>query len=142
MSKIETGKKVKLHYTGKLNDEEVFDSSLEREPMEFTVGEGQLIPGFEKGVMGMSQGEKKTIEIEPADGYGELREDLIQEVELTQLPENVKVGDMLQATNGSEPPQPINVMVKEIKEDKALVDANHPLAGKKLIFDLEIVEVA
>ena len=76
---IENGSKVKVHYTGKLEDNNVFDSSMEREPLEFTVGQGQLIPGFEQGVMGMTTGDKKTIEIEPEQAYGPVREDLINE---------------------------------------------------------------
>ncbi len=136
---IKEGSKVKLHYTGKFEDQNVFDSSVGREPLEFTVGEGMLIPGFERGVIGMETGNVKTIEIEPEQGYGELREDLLQEVDITQLPEGVKVGDVLSADT---PAGPINVIVKEINDNKVTVDANHPLAGKKLIFELEIVEIA
>jgi FKBP-type peptidyl-prolyl cis-trans isomerase 2 len=135
---IKEGSKVKLHYTGKFEDQNVFDSSVGREPLEFTVGEGMLIPGFERGVIGMEPGNIKTIEIEPEQGYGELREDLLQEVNVSQLPEGVKIGDVLSADT---PAGPINVVVREINGDKVTVDANHPLAGKKLIFDLEIVEV-
>ena len=136
---IKEGSKVKLHYTGKFEDQNVFDSSVGREPLEFTVGEGMLIPCFERGVIGMETGNVKTIEIEPEQGYGELREDLLQEVDITQLPEGVKVGDVLSADT---PAGPINVIVKEINDNKVTVDANHPLAGKKLIFELEIVEIA
>lgn len=137
--KIENGKKVKVHYTGKHVDGEVFDTSEGREPLAFTVGEGMMIKGFEEGLMGMETGEKKTVEIEPSEAYGEAREDLVTEVELSQLPEGVEVGQPLQAmTNNG----PMNVTVKEIKENTATVDLNHPLAGKKLVFDLEVVEVA
>lgn len=139
MSKIEQGKKVKVHYTGKHENGEVFDSSQGREPLEFTVGEGQLIPGFENGVLGMEAGEKKTIEVEPSQGYGDVREDLFSEVDKSQLPEGVEAGQVLQAMTNQ---GPMNVTVKEIKEDKAVIDANHPLAGKKIVFDLEIVEVS
>lgn len=135
---IKEGSKVKLHYTGKFEDQNVFDSSVGREPLEFTVGEGMLIPGFERGVIGMEPGTTKTIEIEPENGYGELREDLLQEVSTSQLPEGVKVGDVLSAET---PAGPINVVVREVNGDKATVDANHPLAGKKLIFELEVLEV-
>jgi FKBP-type peptidyl-prolyl cis-trans isomerase 2 len=89
--------------------------------------------------MGMESGEKKTIEIEPSEAYGDLRDDLQQQVSTSQLPENVKVGDVLTAQT---PQGDVNVTVKEINGDMATVDANHPLAGKKLIFDLEVVEVA
>jgi peptidylprolyl isomerase len=136
---IENGSKVKVHYTGKLEDNNVFDSSVEREPLEFTVGQGQLIPGFEQGVMGLTTGDKKTIEIEPEQAYGPVREDLINEVPKENLPEGVEVGHMLQAQTEQ---GPVNVKVVELNETTGKVDANHPLAGKKLIFDLEVVEVA
>jgi FKBP-type peptidyl-prolyl cis-trans isomerase SlpA len=136
---IKEGSKVKVHYTGKLEDNNVFDSSVEREPLEFVVGEGMLIPGFEQGLMGMQVGETKTIEIEPEQAYGEVREELINQVPKENLPEGVEEGQMLQANTES---GPINVVVTQITEDMAVVDANHPLAGKKLIFDLEVVEVA
>jgi FKBP-type peptidyl-prolyl cis-trans isomerase 2 len=136
---IKEGSKVKVHYTGKLEDNNVFDSSVEREPLEFVVGEGMLIPGFEQGLMGMQVGETKTIEIEPEQAYGEVREELINQVPKENLPEGVEEGQMLQANTEA---GPINVVVTQITEDMAVVDANHPLAGKKLIFDLEIVEVA
>jgi FKBP-type peptidyl-prolyl cis-trans isomerase 2 len=137
--KIENGKKVKVHYTGKHVDGEVFDSSEGREPLTFTVGEGMMIKGFETGLMGMETGEKKTVEIEPSEAYGERREDLFTEVEKSQLPSDVVEGQVLQAMTEQ---GPINVTVKELKEDKAVMDMNHPLAGKKLVFDLEVVEVA
>lgn len=136
---IKEGSKVKVHYTGKLEDNNVFDSSTEREPLEFVVGEGMLIPGFEQGVMGMQVGETKTIEIEPEHAYGHVREELINQVPKENLPEGVQEGQMLQANTEA---GPINVIVTQINEDMAVVDANHPLAGKKLIFDLEVVEVA
>lgn len=137
--KIENGKKVKVHYTGKNVEGEVFDTSEGREPLSFTVGEGMMIKGFEAGLMGMETGEKKTIEIEPSEAYGETREDLFTEVDKTQLPEGTTEGQTLQAMTEQ---GPINVTVKELKEDVAVLDMNHPLAGKKLVFDLEVVEVA
>lgn len=135
---IEQGKKVKVHYTGRLDEDNIFDSSVGREPLEFVVGEGTLIPGFENGVIGMSQGEKKTIELSVDEAYGPLREELISDVPKENLPEGVQVGQSLQAMTEQ---GPINVVVTEINETTAKVDANHPLAGKNLIFDLEIVEV-
>lgn len=137
--KIENGKKVKVHYTGKHVSGEVFDTSEGREPLAFTVGEGMMIKGFEAGLMGMETGEKKTVEIEPSEAYGETREDLFTEVDKTQLPEGTTEGQTLQAMTEQ---GPINVTVKEFKEDVAVLDMNHPLAGKKLVFDLEVVEVA
>jgi FKBP-type peptidyl-prolyl cis-trans isomerase 2 len=137
--KVENGKRVKLHYTGKHEDGTVFDESTGRDPLEFTVGTNQVIPGFEQGVIGLEAGETKTIEIEPADGYGEFRDDLMAEVPKANVPENVEVGAQLQTQIQG---QPVPVTVKEIKDETVVIDANHPLAGKKLIFDLEIVEVA
>tara|TARA_Y100000389_G_C17428178_1_gene500873 strand:+ start:543 stop:959 length:417 start_codon:yes stop_codon:yes gene_type:complete len=137
--KIENGKKVKVHYTGKNVTGEVFDTSEGREPLSFTVGEGMMIKGFENGLMGMETGEKKTIELEPGEAYGETREDLFTEVDKKQLPEGTTEGQTLQAMTEQ---GPINVTVKEFKEDVAVLDMNHPLAGKKLVFDLEVVEVA
>jgi FKBP-type peptidyl-prolyl cis-trans isomerase SlpA len=102
------------------------------------LGQGQLIPGFERGLIDMEVGETKTIEIEPQDAYGNPNEEMYQEVEKTVLPEDIFEGMMLQA-NG--PQGVFNVLVKEIKETTAVLDANHPLAGKKLFFDLEVVEV-
>jgi|TARA_R110000803_G_scaffold149587_3_gene215009 peptidylprolyl isomerase len=135
---IEKGSKVKVHYTGKLNDNEIFDSSKDKEPLEFTVGEGQLIPGFENGVMGLNAGDKKTIELEPEQAYGPVREELVNEVPKENLPEGVEVGSTLQAQTEQ---GPVMVRVVELNETIGKVDANHPLAGKKLIFDLEVVEV-
>jgi len=140
MTQITNGSSVSVNYTGRLEDGTIFDTSLQegRTPLTATLGQGQLIPGFENGLIGMTTGEKKTIEIEPKDAYGEVNEMMIQEVELTQVPENVKVGDMLQGQNQH---GPVQVTVKEIKESTAILDMNHPLAGKKLIFDLEVVTV-
>ena len=136
---IEKGSKVKVHYTGKLKDNEVFDSSKDKEPLEFTVSEGQLIPGFENGVMGLNAGDKKTIELEPEQAYGPVRKELVNEVPKENLPEGVKIGSTLQAQTEQ---GPVMVRVVELNETIGTVDANHPLAGKKLIFDLEVVEVA
>ena len=135
---IEKGNKVKVHYTGKFEDNNIFDTSKDKEPLEFTVGEGQLIPGFEQGVVGLNTGDKKTVELEPEQAYGPVRDELINEVPMEKLPEGVKQGQMLQAQTEQ---GAMNVMVTEVKEKTATVDANHPLAGKKLIFDLEVVEI-
>jgi peptidylprolyl isomerase len=136
---IEKGSKVKVHYTGKFEDNNVFDTSSDKEPLEFTVGEGMLIPGFENGVIGLNEGEKTTIELSADEAYGPVRDELVNEVPKENLPEGVQVGQMLQAQTEQ---GPINVTVTEISETTAKVDANHPLAGKKLIFDLEVVEVS
>lgn len=138
MEKITIGDTVTVNYTGRLEDGSIFDSSLNegREPLTALLGNGQLIKGFEDGLIGMSQGEKKTIEILPESAYGQYREDMIVEIPKNQLPSDCKVGDTLQGNGAA---GPVMVRVSEIKEHGVMVDANHPLAGKKLIFDLEIV---
>jgi len=135
---IKKGSKVKVHYTGKLTNGKVFDTSVEKEPLEVVVGQSGLIKGFEDGLMGMKEGEKKTIEITPEDAYGQLIEGRTQEVEKSMLPEEIQVGMALQA-NGEV--GTMVVTVKEIKEETVVLDANHPLAGKDLIFELEVLEV-
>jgi FKBP-type peptidyl-prolyl cis-trans isomerase 2 len=140
MKKITNGDTVNVNYTGRLEDGSVFDSSLMegRTPLSATLGQGQLIPGFEKALIDMTEGEKKTIEIEPSDAYGEVINEMIIDIPKAQVPENVEVGHMLQ---GNGPMGPVNVKVLEINEETVKLDGNHPLAGKKLIFDLEIVSV-
>ena len=141
MSQVKENDTIKLHYTGKLTDGQVFDSSVEREPIEFTVGEGKIIPGLEKGVIDMKVNEKKTIEIAKDEAYGEASDELFQEVKKEQLPEDIKpeVGMGLVSKNpdGSER----QLRVADVKDDHIVVDANHPLAGKDLIFDVELVEI-
>ncbi len=136
---IKKGSKVKVHYTGKLANGKVFDTSVEKDPLEVVVGQSGLIKGFEEGLMGMKEGEKKTIELIPEDAYGQLIEGRTQEVEKSALPEEIQVGMALQA-NGEV--GTMVVTVKEIKEETVVLDANHPLAGKDLIFELEILEVS
>jgi FKBP-type peptidyl-prolyl cis-trans isomerase SlpA len=141
MRKIQNGDTVKVHYTGKLEDGTIFDSSLVegREPLETVLGQGQLIKGFEAGLIDMSEGETKTIEIESADAYGDVNPEMVTEVPRVNVPEGVKEGEMLQ---GMGPMGPVNVKVTEVKEDMVVLDANHPLAGKKLIFDLQVVGIS
>ena len=138
MSTIKSGDNVTVNYTGRLEDGTVFDSSLNegRTPLVAKLGEGQLIPGFEEGLIGLSSGEKRTVEIEPENAYGQHNPMMIQEIEKTNVPEGVQVGDTLQGMNQY---GPSNVTVSEVKEETVVLDMNHPLAGKKLIFDLEVV---
>src|SRR5215213_5861234 len=141
MQQVKSGDKVKVHYNGKLQNGETFDSSEGREPLEFTVGGGQVIKGFDEGVMGMQVGDKRTVEIEVGNAYGEKNEDMIIEFPKTQFPEdmNPEVGMQLMMNNGQG--QSFPVLVKEVKEDSVLLDANHPLAGEDLVFDIELVEI-
>jgi len=139
MSVINENSSVKVHYTGKLEDGTVFDSSVEREALDVKLGEGKLIPGFEKGLYGLSAGEKTTIKIQASEAYGNVVEERIQEVEKQYVPDTVFAGQQLTAET---PEGPITVVVKEVKEATVVLDGNHPLAGKDLIFDLEVIEVA
>jgi peptidylprolyl isomerase len=134
------GSTVDVHYTGKLTTGEVFDSSEGREPLKFQVGAGQIIPGFEEAIIGKNIGDKVTINIQPENAYGELREDLIVKVPLDKLPGKVEVGQSLQAVGSDN--KPVQVMVKEVYEDHVLIDGNHPLAGKELLFDIEVMEIS
>ena len=142
MSKAKDGDTVKVHYTGTLENGEVFDTSQEREPVEFQLGQGQLIPGFEKAVIGMSEGDSTKVDIPSDEAYGEVRDDLVINVPKDQLPDDVepKIGMQLQVNqqNG----QPIPVRITEIKNEELILDANHPLAGKDLTFEIELLEVA
>ena len=142
MSQVKANDTVKVHYTGKLADGQVFDSSVERgEPIEFTMGQGQLIPGFEKGLIDMKVNEKKTINIPKEEAYGEPREELVQEVQKSQLPEEIKPEVGMGLVSKSPDGQEMNLVVKDVKEDTIVVDGNNPLAGKDLVFDLEVVEI-
>lgn len=141
MSQVKQNDTVRVHYTGKLTDGQVFDSSLEREPIEFTMGQGQLIPGFEKGLLDMKVNEKKTIEIPAEEAYGEPRAELVQEVDKNQLPEEIKPEPGMGLVSKSPDGREMNLVVKEVKDETIVVDGNHPLAGKDLVFDLEVVEI-
>jgi FKBP-type peptidyl-prolyl cis-trans isomerase 2 len=136
---IQNGSTVNVHYTGKLNSGEVFDSSEGKSPLSFVVGSGQIIPGFENAIIGKNTGDKVTVNIPPTEAYGEIREDLLVKVPNEQLPGPVEVGMSLQAQ--AENGMPINVLVKEIHDDHVIIDGNHPFAGKELIFDIEVVSV-
>ena len=140
MKKVLSDSTVTVNYTGRLEDGTIFDSSMVegREPMTAKLGEGRLIKGFEEGLVDMSEGDTKTVEIESAEAYGEYLEYLIQEVEKSQIPGEVEVGMQLQAQTEM---GVVQFVVKEINENTVVLDANHPLAGKKLIFDLEVVSI-
>lgn len=141
MSKVKADDRVVVHYTGKLSDGQVFDSSINREPIEVKLGQGSLIPGFEKGLINMAPQEKKTIVIAKEEAYGEKRQELFQAVKKSDLPEDLepKVNMSLMATNADGTEKQLRVA--EVKEDEIIVDANHPLAGEDLTFELELVEI-
>ncbi|ROR32512.1 FKBP-type peptidyl-prolyl cis-trans isomerase [Inmirania thermothiophila] len=140
-AQAKTGDTVKVHYTGTLDDGTVFDSSRGREPLEFTIGEGMLIPGFEEAVIGMSVGERKSVSIGSDDAYGPRHEEMVQTIDRAVIPEDIdlEVGTRLTATGPGE--QPLLLTVVELTEDTVTVDANHPLAGKDLTFEIELVEI-
>ena len=141
MAEAMQGDKVKVTYTGKLGDGTVFDSSEDREPLEFTMGSGQVIPGFEEGVAGMNPGESKTITIPSDQAYGPHHDDLVMVVGRAEFPEELKpeVGDYLQLR------QPdggvVVVAVTDLSDEDVTLDGNHPLAGQDLTFDVNLVEV-
>jgi hypothetical protein len=140
MKKVKNGDTVSVNYTGKFEDGQIFDTSLieGREPIKATIGEKQVIPGFENGLLEMEIGEKKTIEIEAVDAYGDYKEEMVFDIPKSQFPENVQSGDILNAQSSM---GPVNVTVVDVMEDMIKIDANHPLAGKKLIFDLEVMDI-
>ena len=142
MPTAQNGSKVKVHYTGKLDDGTVFDSSQGREPLDFTVGQGQVIPGFDRGVEGMEIGESKTVNIPVDQAYGPHQSDGVFDVDRDELPPDMplQVGMRLQSRHSSG--RPIEVTVIRIDDDKVTMDANHPLAGKDLTFEIELVEIA
>ncbi len=141
MSQVKQNDKVKVHYTGKLSNGEVFDSSLDREAMEFQMGQGQLIPGFENGILDMKLNEKKTIVIPADEAYGEVRQELIQEVPNDRLPPEIKPEVGMGLVSTTPEGQEIQLVVKEVKENAIVVDGNHPLAGKELTFEVEVVGI-
>ena len=141
MSKVKDGDTVKVHYTGKLEDGTVFDSSKEGEPLELTIGAGNVIEGFEKGVIGMERGSSKTVTIPPEKAYGSMNEELVAKVKKENIPENVTpaIGEQLQLKQ--QDGNIVNVTITEMRGDTVTLDANHPLSGKTLIFDIELVEI-
>ena len=141
MSQAKPGDTVKIHYTGTLDDGTQFDSSSGRDPLEFEIGSGQVIPGFDKAVEGMSVGESKSVRIEPADAYGRHHDQLVQTVSRDALPENIapEIGMRLQSQNPDG--QVIELTVTEVTDDTITVDANHPLAGQALNFEVELTAI-
>ncbi len=141
MSTVEEGHTVVLHYTGTLADGSVFDSSRERSPMEVQIGAGQVVPGFESGIMGMEVGESRTFTIAPENAYGEHDEDLCHRVEKERFaePEGIKVGRIFKMPLGEH--RSVTGTVTQVGEEDVLIDLNHPLAGKELTFEVECLEI-
>jgi FKBP-type peptidyl-prolyl cis-trans isomerase 2 len=141
MSVATKGNAVKVHYTGRLTDGTVFDSSSNREPLGFVLGDGNMIKGFDAAVNGMAIGEKKSVTIPSKEAYGEKREDMMVDIPMEQVPADIKpeVGMELSLQNQSGQPMPVKVV--HVDEEKIILDANHPLAGEDLIFDITLVEI-
>ena len=142
MAQVKNGDTVKVHYTGKLEDGTVFDSSENREPLEFTVGNAQMIPGFEEAVLGMNKDESKTIQIAPEDAYGQHRQEMVVDVSKDQFPPDLKPEVGMQIQIGHEDGGSTIALITNVSEEAVTLDANHPLAGKELTFDIQVVEIA
>ena len=140
MNSAREGNKVKVHFTGRLENGEVFDTSKDREPLEFTIGTGTMMPGFEKGILGMAIGDLKTFTIVPEEAYGLRREELIATIDKSGFPHHItpELGQQLQINydNG----EFLDLAVTEMDEDTVTLDANHALAGKTLTFEVELLE--
>ena len=141
MTQAQQGNTVKVHYTGRLDDGSVFDSSAGGEPLEFTIGQGQMIPGFEQGVVGMELGESRTVIIAADQAYGIYRPEGVIELARSEIPSTIQleVGMQLQATGPDG--RPAHLTVLELSDDQVKMDGNHPLAGKDLTFEIEVVEI-
>jgi len=141
MAQAKHGDTVKVHYTGKLEDDTVFDTSVNRDPLQFTIGKGQVIPGFEQAVVGMNPGESKTTKVPVDQAYGPHQKEMVLEVDRKQFPADLKpeVGQEYQIPQAQG--RPTVVTITDVSESKIVLDANHPLAGKDLIFDVQLLEV-
>lgn len=142
MAQAKIGDTVQVHYTGKLEDGTIFDSSIDHDPLEFTLGQGQIIPGFEQAVVGMAPGDAKTQVIPSTQAYGPYREDMVVEISRSQMPPELEpeVGQQLEVAQG--PGQIIPVVVTQVSEATVTLDANHPLAGENLVFDIQLVAIS
>ncbi|HVM89137.1 MAG TPA: peptidylprolyl isomerase [Puia sp.] len=141
MQQVKAGDTVKVHYHGRLTDGTTFDSSEGRDPLEFEVGSGMVIKGFDNGVMGMGVGDKKTINIPVEEAYGPADPQMMMEFPADRLPKDLKPEVGMELTMRDASGNPIPVIVAEVRPDVIVIDANHPLAGEDLIFDLELVEI-
>jgi FKBP-type peptidyl-prolyl cis-trans isomerase 2 len=139
--KTKNGDKVKVHYTGKLENGEVFDSSRDSQPLEFTVGEGNVIAGFDKAVLDMEIGDKKSVEIAPDEAYGSRSEELVVAVKRSEFPDHIEpsIGQRLQMQQPEG--DAVNLVITDMNDDTVTLDANHPLAGMTLVFDVEMMEI-
>ena len=141
MQQVKSGDTVKVHYHGKLTDGTTFDSSAGREPLEFEVGSGHVIKGFDNGVLGMEVGEKKTVTIPVDEAYGPKQDENIIEFPINQFPPDLKPEVGMPLTMTTTDGYPVQVVITEVRPESVMLDANHMLAGQDLVFDLELVEI-
>jgi peptidylprolyl isomerase len=141
MAQAKRGDVVKVHYTAKLEDGTAFDTSIDRHPLRFTLGDGQVIPGFDQALVGMQPGETKTAHIPMDKAYGPYREDMVVTLARSQFPKTLEleVGQTLEITFSDT--RRATVTVADISEEKVTLDANHPLAGKDLVLEIELIEI-
>ena len=139
--RAKTNDRVKVHYKGSLRDGTVFDSSLGKEPFIFIIGKGAVISGFEKSIIGMQAGDKKTVTIQPEEAYGPHREDLCTIIARSRIPESIKLRPGMQFDVQSSRGASMRAVVLEVTEAAVTLDLNHPLAGKELVFDFELIEI-
>ncbi|MGA1871104.1 MAG: FKBP-type peptidyl-prolyl cis-trans isomerase [bacterium] len=141
MSHVKNGDTVKIHYTGKLEDGTVFDSSVDREPLEFKIGDNQVIKGIEKAIVGMNQDESKTVTISSDEAYGPYRQDMILQIPKDKFPQDIhpELGKQLQIQDRDG--HVVEVTITQVSEKNITLDGNHPLAGKNLVFDIQLVGV-
>lgn len=141
MSPVKSGDRVKVHFTGKMENGEVFATSHEHEPLEFQVGDGSVLPGVDRAVQGMNQGEYKTVTIPPAEGFGEQTESLIMIVDRSKFPKEFEPREGMELNIPQPDGSVVFLRILQIMENQIKLDANHPLAGKTLTFELELLEV-
>ena len=141
MTQAKSGDTVRIHYTGTLDDGTQFDSSSGRDPLEFALGGGQVIPGFDSAVDGMSVGESKTVTIEPEQAYGQRHEQLVQQVSRSALPDDMEPEVGMHLQSQSPDGHVMNLVITEVDDETITVDGNHPLSGQALTFDIELVEI-
>ena len=141
MTPAKAGDTVRIHYTGRLEDQSLFDSSADRDPLEFKIGESDVIRGLQEGVVGMAPGQKKSIVLSPEEAFGQIHAELIVDVETNRLPKNITptIGAELQLKR--QDGQSINVRISNATDETVTLDANHPLAGRTLFFEIELVEI-
>lgn len=141
MKAAEKGDTVKVHYTGRFSSGETFDSSEGREPLEFTIGDEQVIPGFESAVVDMHTGESRTISIPPSEAYGDRRSEVIASVERSRFPDDIELQVGQQLRVGQSDGEELIVTITELSDTHVTIDGNHPLAGQELVFDITLMEI-